>query len=511
MGAEYSPIESQAEIPKENNLPREQLLGRNKPTDLVFIPLVPGRFSIHKKGSFEPFVQPSQRRGESKPLEVGFINSPNTKIANGDLVLLALPEKNEEVILKVNTANGTKTILTMGQNQSGEYTYSGTNGIAKVFNEEEQVTLNYKELDDKEYTQISNQGIVKLNGKKYLLVEGTSNKDITLTSPTSLVRRSEYIEPTEFGNSHIGFKTEASPNHRSWNEDYAIIGDTIILCDGMGGHSSGYAASRMAATIINSLLSDPKFLPTNSGTSTIENKMREAINTASAIIKKTLPDGAGTTLVVAKIVGNKLVYANVGDTRLTIFRDNEPIFSSKDHNLLWTWEKEAKDHDGWVTLGTDNRTAYRLELSEYKPFLEALSEDYDVVIDEKRGIYRVRINPSEFESFRTILDTVVDPKSLPLLVRFFYDRRNYISSAVGGGSTKPRNIETETIPLHGKNKILIATDGIIDPLKIGQIREIMSKDLPPLQIAKSLVSRVISDDSLRVKPDDATAVVINFP
>lgn len=105
----------------------------------------------------------------------------------------------------------------------------------------------------------------------------------------------------------------------------------FIVCDGMGGHKAGDFASAYAVKAIE------REVMVCEETEPVK-IIREAIETANAeIFEKASTDdhlrGMGTTAVVATIVDNTLIVANVGDSRLYLINDEiEQI--TKDHSLV---------------------------------------------------------------------------------------------------------------------------------------------------------------------------------
>ncbi len=146
---------------------------------------------------------------------------------------------------------------------------------------------------------------------------------------------------------------------RSHNEDSVTIlkNETneylLMVADGMGGHRKGEVASSMAVSALGK-----RFL----NSSTIGTKV-DAFNwlkdTVSEINKnifdyaKDNPDsvGMGTTLVVAILTSDYLVFGNIGDSSGYVMKNEKLHKVTKDHtlvNLLVTagnlTEEEAKIH-----------------------------------------------------------------------------------------------------------------------------------------------------------------------
>lgn len=143
---------------------------------------------------------------------------------------------------------------------------------------------------------------------------------------------------------------------REVNQDYVYVTDKpvghipnlFVVADGMGGHKAGDFASKYAVQVLE------EHIRNNSGMGP-ELIITEAVQEANRkIVEKarenTEMEGMGTTLVVGTIIEHTLYFANVGDSRLYLIRD-EIKQLSKDHSLVEEMvrlgglnEEEAKHH-----------------------------------------------------------------------------------------------------------------------------------------------------------------------
>lgn len=143
---------------------------------------------------------------------------------------------------------------------------------------------------------------------------------------------------------------------REVNQDYVYVTDKpvghipnlFVVADGMGGHKAGDFASKYAVQVLE------EHIRNNSGMGP-KVIITEAVQEANhKIVEKargnTEMEGMGTTLVVATIIEHTLYFANVGDSRLYLIRD-EIKQLSKDHSLVEEMvrlgglnEEEAKHH-----------------------------------------------------------------------------------------------------------------------------------------------------------------------
>lgn len=120
-------------------------------------------------------------------------------------------------------------------------------------------------------------------------------------------------------------------NYRKNNEDFYFVNESknlYILADGMGGHLAGERASKMATDIIASDFEKSKEIESIEDAIEI---LSSSIRDANREIFKSSEEnedyrGMGTTVSTGVILGDVLVYSNVGDSRIyKINRDMEQI------------------------------------------------------------------------------------------------------------------------------------------------------------------------------------------
>lgn len=129
------------------------------------------------------------------------------------------------------------------------------------------------------------------------------------------------------------FETYAYTNQggRKNNEDYCKFEDGIwVLADGLGGHDCGEVASEAAsAWTVNFWQSKGKPMGDNELIDLIMDVNSEVVS----LRKDSAENSMRTTLVFAVTDGKELRYANVGDSRFYLFRDNAIIRQSEDHSV----------------------------------------------------------------------------------------------------------------------------------------------------------------------------------
>lgn len=117
---------------------------------------------------------------------------------------------------------------------------------------------------------------------------------------------------------------------RKNNEDALIISQTdsavlYVVADGLGGHDSGELASEIAINEIKVIFNaNPNtFDPTVAIQSANTKILQEQTNTGLKM---------KTTIVLAYMANEKIVFAHVGDSRAYAFKDKAIIYQSIDHS-----------------------------------------------------------------------------------------------------------------------------------------------------------------------------------
>lgn len=153
------------------------------------------------------------------------------------------------------------------------------------------------------------------------------------------------------GQTHVGMK-------RNHNEDNLLLlpeERVFVVADGMGGHSSGEIASKIAVDEVG------EFFRLTSQDQDItwpykmdkqknydENRLAVAVKLANQrIYEKAAADskfkGMGTTIVTVYFAkDNEVVIGHVGDSRVYFFRDGQLRQLTEDHSLLNDYLKAKK-------------------------------------------------------------------------------------------------------------------------------------------------------------------------
>jgi PPM family protein phosphatase len=128
----------------------------------------------------------------------------------------------------------------------------------------------------------------------------------------------------------FGFSDRGSV--RPANEDRFAIAEDLGLCvvaDGMGGHNAGEVASQLAVDAIVDVVRhgpDGWMFGYDPLLSDDGNLLRTAVHVASLQVAEAAAAseeyaGMGTTIVAARVIGQRLVVAHAGDSRLYLLRE----------------------------------------------------------------------------------------------------------------------------------------------------------------------------------------------
>ena len=114
----------------------------------------------------------------------------------------------------------------------------------------------------------------------------------------------------------------------------------FIVADGMGGHALGERASGIAARtmarltlegVLPSLLADPR---AELDRPPLKDVMETAMNSANQAVFAGVPEGGGTTLTCALVIGEQVVLSHVGDSRAYVVTPDSFEQLTRDHSLV---------------------------------------------------------------------------------------------------------------------------------------------------------------------------------
>ena len=129
---------------------------------------------------------------------------------------------------------------------------------------------------------------------------------------------------------------------RSHNEDSVTIVKNssnehlMIVADGMGGHRAGEVASSMVVTHIGQRFTELSTIGTKLDAVSWLNENVNEINTNILKYAEENPNstGLGTTVVIALLTKDFLIFANIGDSSGFVLKDHKLHKITKDHTLV---------------------------------------------------------------------------------------------------------------------------------------------------------------------------------
>lgn len=132
------------------------------------------------------------------------------------------------------------------------------------------------------------------------------------------------------GDTHIGMK-------RKSNQDSIALADDIrfyVVADGMGGHNGGDIASQMSVSLL------PEYIKNNEDVVKVPEQL---ISDAVAFVNNAIYDhgqehdeleGMGTTISAVLFNSNEACIANVGDSRVYMFKNLKLYQLTRDNSLV---------------------------------------------------------------------------------------------------------------------------------------------------------------------------------
>lgn len=172
---------------------------------------------------------------------------------------------------------------------------------------------------------------------------------------------------------------------RTNNEDnLAVLEDLglLVVCDGMGGHSSGEVASQIATDTVKDFASkmlggSQQLLPEGGdpSKSARARQLEYFVKTANTMIfekARAFPKdhGMGTTIVAALVDDRSMTVAHVGDSRLYLMRNNQLQLCTEDHSLVMDQVRR-----GLITLAEAEKSSIQNILTR------ALGTEQEVAVD----------------------------------------------------------------------------------------------------------------------------------
>ena len=165
-------------------------------------------------------------------------------------------------------------------------------------------------------------------------------------------------------------------------------GALMIVADGMGGHSAGEVASRMAVELIPEIYYGSKGEPPRALKEAVEEANRR-IHAAAA--EDESKHGMGTTCTALCVLDGQAFAAHVGDSRLYMLREGKVYQLTEDHSAVMEMVKmglitkeEARHHEDKNVILRALGTSPEVEVSALEPFSVRIGDKYLLCSD---GLY----------------------------------------------------------------------------------------------------------------------------
>ena len=141
------------------------------------------------------------------------------------------------------------------------------------------------------------------------------------------------------GRTDVGKVRPSNEDHFGYDEGLGVF----VVCDGMGGHAAGEIASQIAVESVLTFFRERR--PSADDRLYLQDAplgarlLAEAVKKANEAILSYADEhkntsGMGTTLVAARFADGVFSIANVGDSRIYLFREGQLLQLTEDHSLV---------------------------------------------------------------------------------------------------------------------------------------------------------------------------------
>ena len=114
--------------------------------------------------------------------------------------------------------------------------------------------------------------------------------------------------------------------------DFATLGRLAVVADGMGGHEGGQIASRLAVDALTKAYAESALThPQERLVSALQDAHRRIQERAK---QDTVLNSMGTTCTAFALIGARLYFVHIGDSRLYLLREGKLRILSRDHTLI---------------------------------------------------------------------------------------------------------------------------------------------------------------------------------
>ena len=209
--------------------------------------------------------------------------------------------------------------------------------------------------------------------------------------------------------SHPGITRKNGPNEDNvlglqdtYVTDTGVIPvGLFVVADGMGGHSNGQEASRLAICSVSEVVT-PTVLHADTEEAFSEDMLQEGVQHANEVIYQHNQQKfrMGTTITTALVFGSTAYVANVGDSRTYLYRPSEGLTQiTSDHSHVWQLYKEGCIRHEDIYTHPRRNEIYRclgehehVEIDTFQVALQA----YDVLLLCTDGLWEM-VHDTEIE------------------------------------------------------------------------------------------------------------------
>lgn len=201
-------------------------------------------------------------------------------------------------------------------------------------------------------------------------------------------------------------------------ESFSQKTDSFAVFDGMGGLSDGYNASRISAQLFSEGFSSSEKM----SVAYLSNLYNMANNSLCNYMLDKKSTRIGTTVVTLSIYENKVIYSNIGDSKLYRIRDKKLTQLSKDHTEIQFLLSEGFiSSDQAKTHPSKNKLTQHLGIfsNEFQidPFIEEESTvEGDIYILATDGVTNYFENEDLLILFESLDNKIVSDKIIEIVL-----------------------------------------------------------------------------------------------
>ena len=227
-------------------------------------------------------------------------------------------------------------------------------------------------------------------------------------------------------------------------EVLAAKGFLIIVADGMGGHSAGEVASRLAVEVIARAYYQDSGDPQSALKKAFREANRAIYNTAEKDESKT---GMGTTCTALVLQNGTAISAHVGDSRLYLVREGGIYLMTEDHSAVMEMVKaglitleQARHHPDKNVILRAMGSHAEVEVTTWQEPFPVRAGDCFLLCSD--GLYDL----VEDEEIKSVVESAQPQSACERLIALAKERGGHDNISVGIVSLSPAG-ESQTTPV----------------------------------------------------------------